>query len=90
MKLLKYLVVIYILFLINGCNNDDKNKNKLKPNLGQNIRMEKGVPYEVNKGDQIEKISDNPNLKIESNLETGKTVVMLISGEAAIIKADSK
>ena len=85
MKLLKFLTAVYTLLLLSGCGGSSS--TKLKSDLGSNIRMAKGVPYEVNKGDQIEKISDNPNLKIESNLDSGKTVVTLISGEAAIIKA---
>jgi len=38
------------------------------------------------KGDEIEKISENPELKIDANLNSGKTTVTLINGEAAIIK----
>ena len=53
---------------------------------GENIRMEQGRAYIIQKGDKIEKISQNPELKIEANLKTGKSIVTLISGTASIVR----
>ena len=69
-----------------GGSSTDTNIRDTASNLGSNIRMERNKPYSIEKGDQIEKISENPKLKIDSNLDTGKSTVTLLSGSAAIIR----
>ena len=49
--------------------------------------MEINTPYIVQKGDEIEKLSDNTELKIDSNLVSGKSVVTLLRGSASIISS---
>ena len=73
------------LFLFTACGSSTPEQYTNQENLGTNIRMQRGVPYEVKKGDEIEKLSSNPKLKIDTNLSSGKTTVTLIDGEAAII-----
>ena len=80
-----FLVSLISIFTFTGCG-DNKSPFDYSSNLGRNIRMEKNKPYEVKKGDQIEKISENPELRIEANLTSGMTTVTLINGEASIIK----
>jgi len=78
--------LVALVFTACGSNTTSNTPSTDKGDLGTNERMIKNKTYTVNSGDEIEKISDNPQLEITSNLETGKTEVKLISGEAAIIK----
>lgn len=87
MKIIQFLTVTCIASLyITGCGGDSSTTQNTTKESSTNTRMQRDLPYEVNKGDQIEKISQNPELKIESNLQSGKTTVTLINGEAALIK----
>lgn len=79
-----YLIVIAFIVLI-GCENDARFMHD-RDKIGKNIRMEQGKVYKIQKGDQIEKISENPQLKIDSNLTSGESSVTLLSGEASIIR----
>jgi hypothetical protein len=74
------------LFALVG-SNDTSTKRDASANLvPTNVRMQRDIPYTINKGDEIEKLSANPKIKLESDLNSGKTIVTLLSGEAAIIK----
>ncbi len=87
MKIIQFLTVTSIASLyLTGCGGDNSTTQYTAKENGTNTRMQRDLPYEVNKGDQIEKISQNPELKIESNLQSGKTTVTLLNGEAALIK----
>ncbi len=87
-KKINLLLSALLALSFSGCQgvSTDTNIDSSASNLGSNIRMERNKPYSIEKGDQIEKISENPKLKIDSDLVTGKTTVTLISGSAAIIK----
>jgi len=82
-KFVKLFIVALSLAFV-GCQSDSTVSDK--NDYGTNIRMAKGVTYKIEKGDEIEKISDNPEIKIESNLDTGETNATLLSGEASIIR----
>ena len=85
-RLLKTLLIGSLLALV-GCDSSTDDTNAVSnKELPTNIRMDRNKPYTVEKGDEIEKLPSNPNLKIESDLNSGKTIVTLLSGEAAIIK----
>jgi len=64
-----------------GCDSSDSASV-----YGTNERMVTNVPYVVNSGDEIENISVNPEIKMESDLTSNKTTITLISGEASIIR----
>jgi ABC-type Fe3+-hydroxamate transport system substrate-binding protein len=53
---------------------------------GTNERMITGKTYTINSGDEIEKISNNPEIEIVNDLNNSITTAKLISGEAAIIR----
>jgi len=86
---MKKIIILNIAFvsslLFTGCGGGSSPLSS-RQDLGINTRMEKNKAYEVNEGDKVEKISDNPEIKVDSDLDSGKTTVTLISGEAAIIK----
>lgn len=87
-KKINILISALLAVSFSGCGSSstDANIRDTASNLGSNIRMERNKPYSVEKGDQIEKISENPKLKIDSNLDTGKSTITLLSGSAAIIR----
>ena len=87
-KISKYLITAVSIFTLAGCGGGSNFSpvSEGSDSAGHNIRMEKNVAYDIQKGDEIEKISENPELKVDANLSSGKTTVTLISGEAAIIK----
>ena len=75
--------------MLSGCGDDSKRAVATDGGkVSKNIRMELGKAYQIQKGDQIEKISENPELKIDSNLTSGKSTVTLLKGEAAIIREE--
>ena len=75
--------------MLSGCGDDSKSAVVVDGSeVSKNIRMERGKAYQIQKGDQIEKISENPELKIDSNLTSGKSTVTLLKGEAAIIREE--
>ena len=84
-KISIYLLSLISVFMINGCGGSNSPFDS-SSNVGHNIRMEKNRAYDVQQGDSVEKISENPELQVDANLSSGKTTVTLISGEAAIIK----
>jgi hypothetical protein len=84
---LKISAIAIISMFLNACGGGGSNNNNIdKSNYGTNERMVKDKVYTVNKGDEIEKLSDNPQLEIKSDLKTGKTEVKLLSGEASLIR----
>ena len=87
-KKINIIITALLAVGFSGCGSTSTDANMLDStsNLGSNIRMERNKPYVVEKGDQIEKISENPKLKIDSNLDTGKSTITLLSGSAAIIR----
>ena len=87
-KKINLLISALVALSLSGCggSSDNSTVSADNSNVGSNIRMERNVQYVVKKGDEIEKISENPKLKINSNLLTGKSVVTLLSGSAAIIR----
>jgi len=87
-KKINLLIATLLAIGFSGCGSTstDANIRNNSSDLGSNTRMERDKPYTVEKGDQIEKISENPKLKIESNLDNGKSTVTLLSGSAAIIR----
>ncbi len=87
-KKLNLVMVILVTIIFTGCGGTSTNSeiSNTSNNLGTNIRMERDKQYTIEKGDQIEKLSENPKLKIDSNLDTGVTTVTLLSGSAAIIR----
>ena len=87
-KKINIIITALLAVGFSGCVSTSTDANMLDStsNLGSNIRMERNKPYVVEKGDQIEKISENPKLKIDSNLDTGKSTITLLSGSAAIIR----
>ncbi len=87
-KKINLLASALLALSFSGCGGSSTGSNisNSASDLGNNIRMERNKPYTVEKGDQIEKISDNPKLKIDSNLTSGKSIVTLLSGSAAIIR----
>jgi uncharacterized lipoprotein YehR (DUF1307 family) len=70
----------------NGYDENNSNSNDYTNNLNTKEKMLKGFTYNIYSGDEIEKISSNPQIEIISNLETKETTAKLISGEAAIIR----
>jgi len=87
MKKITILVAILSIAITSGCDSTSEESNTTNlPRLGKNTRMQKDVPYIVNKGDIIEKLSSTPEIKIESDLERGVTTATLINGEASIIR----
>ena len=85
----KLYITAAALLVLSGCG-DDSNVVVDRGDVAKNIRMEQGKAYRIQKGDQIEKISKNPQLKIDSNLTSGESSITLISGEAAIIRIVNK
>lgn len=87
-KKINLLLSALLALSLSGCgtSSDNSTVSADSSDVGSNIRMERNVPYVAQKGDEIEKISENPKLKIDSNLATGKSVITLISGSAAIIR----
>ena len=83
-----YIITVIVLALA-GCGDDSSSAAVNRDDLNKNIRMEQGKAYKVQKGDQIEKISKNPQIKIDSNLTSGESIVTLLSGEASIIRGGS-
>jgi len=49
--------------------------------------MELNKAYVMSKGESIKKISSNPKIVLETNLETGETTATLLKGEAKIKKS---
>jgi len=83
----KYLFLSIVAVIFSACGGSvDNNIKDSASNLGTNERMLTGVTYKINSGDEIEKLSKNPQIEINSNLKTGETTAKLISGEAAIIR----
>ena len=83
-----YLGAAIVLALLSGCDSTPTSSEKTlsSNNYGTNTRMEIGKVYTLQKGDRIEKISDEPELKIDANLSSGKSQVVLLGGAAAIIR----
>jgi len=85
----RFYLIAAILLMLAGCSDDSKRAVAVDGGkMSKNIRMERGKTYQIQKGDQIEKISENPELKIDSNLTSGKSMVTLLKGEAAIIREE--
>lgn len=84
--LIKIVTVLSAIFALSGCNNSSTKTAVVSENLGKNISMVTNKAYVIKKGDVIEKISSNPELKMSSNLATGETTVTLLSGDASIIR----
>ena len=75
--------------MLSGCGDDSKSAVVVDGSeVSKNIRMERGKAYRIQKGDRIEKISENPELKVDSDLDKGESTVTLLSGEAAIIRGE--
>ncbi len=83
-----YIVTVIVLALA-GCEDNSSSVVVNRGDFNKNIRMEQGKAYKIQKGDQIEKISENPQIKIDSNLTSGESSVTLLSGEASIIRGGS-
>jgi len=49
-------------------------------------RMVVGKEYQIYKGDEIEKVSSEPQIEIVTDLEKNSTTATLLSGEANIIR----
>jgi len=86
--LLKVSLSIIVSIVFSACGGSDSTSVSIVNNstYGTNERMILNKSYTIDKGDEIEKLSDNTKLELSSNLETGKTEVKLISGEASIIR----
>ncbi len=86
--LIKIVTVLSAIFALSGCNSDNKTTASvsLSKNFEKNISMVTNKAYVIKKGDIIEKVSNNPEFKMSSNLATGETIVTLLSGEASIIR----
>ncbi len=85
-RVITFLAVVGSLFGFSGCNSSDIQNTPEKESVETNIRMSLHREYIVQKGDEIEKLSDDAELKIVSDFDTNTTKVRLLSGEAAIIK----
>ena len=83
---LKVSAIVLISMFLNACGGGGGSTSGNNDNQGTNERMERGKVYKINKGDEIEKLSDDPKIEVTSNLKTGETEVKLISGEAALIR----
>ena len=86
---MKKETIFLVGLLLTGCQNEDsKNISSKSSSFGkQEERMVIGKTYNINSGDEIVKLSSNPKLLIESNLELNTTQATLIEGEALLIKA---
>ena len=88
-KKINIILSILAVITFSGCGGSTNSSTTATNNsdVGKNTRMEINTPYIVQKGDEIEKLSDNTELKIDSNLVSGKSVVTLLRGSASIISS---
>ncbi|HGZ70186.1 MAG TPA: hypothetical protein ENK74_02210 [Nitratifractor sp.] len=86
------LVVITLstLFFLNGCGGDSgSSKSKQSTaDIPSNIPMEMNRAYTIQKGDEIEKLSEGTEVQVVSDLNSSKTTATLLSGKAAILRAN--
>jgi len=87
-KKINLLIGALLAIGFSGCGSTSTDMNNNVSDVDNNIRMERNKSYDIEKGDKIEKISENPKIKIDSNLDTGKSSVTLLSGSAVIIKGN--
>ncbi len=85
-KIINMTIITLIMLAFSGCNGGADSSAASSASKSASEFMQKNKIYEVKRGDKIVKISQNPQLKIYSNLDTGKTEVELISGEAEIVR----
>ena len=78
----KLYIISVTLLALAGCEDVAIDRG----DVSKNIKMEQGKVYQIQKGDQIEKISEGTQLKIDSNLTSGESSVTLLSGAAAIMR----
>ena len=100
-KTLVYLSFATISLLFTACGEVGVNGNQ-KAVLGVNENNESGSistsrdtsaelmklekTYNIEKGESIKPLSENPKIVIETNIKTGKTTATLLLGEAEILK----
>lgn len=85
-KVLTVFMALGLMFGFSGCGGSSTVVDGAKDNSEINTAMVRGKSYIVKNGDEIEKISDDTKLKMESDFNKGITRVTLLSGEAKIIK----
>ena len=61
--------------------------NTVETNRLNEKKMKIGIIYMMKKGETIKKISSEPKLVIETDIETGETTATLLEGEAKIKKS---
>lgn len=76
------------LFFLNGCGGDSGSSESKQStvNIPSNIPMEMNRSYTIQKGDEIEKLSEGTEIQIVSDLNSSKTSATLLSGKAAILR----
>jgi len=87
-KSVKLLIMsLFSIILFSGCGNSNTSthSDNIK-SYGTNTRMKQYKEYQINKGDEIEKLSADTKIEINSDLKSGKTTAKLISGDASIIR----
>ena len=67
--------------------DEENQKNVIESHHFTEKSMKIGEPYTIHKGETISKVSLEPKLTIETNLETGETTATLLEGEAKIKKS---
>ena len=80
------LLIAMLFTACGGSNSTPSSAADSSDQYGTNERMLIGKTYTINNNDEIEKISDNPQIEIVNDLKSGITTAKLISGEASIIR----
>lgn len=81
----KFFIVLSIMFVIlfNGCSGGGGGSGDGATAIPDNsIAMKVNTTYELSKTSVIKKVSVNPTYEMMSNLETFKTTITLLDGEA--------
>jgi len=83
-----YIGILFTLLTFTACDSDTtSNKATVIDGSSNTIAMARSERYLVHKGDKIEKLDENTTLKVESNLTSGESSVILLSGKARLIRA---
>lgn len=84
-------ITLSALFFLNGCGDDSISSKSTQQSIAEtpsNIPMEMNRAYNIQKGDEIEKLSEGTEIQIVSDLNSSKTTATLLSGKAAILRAN--
>ncbi len=84
----KILYLIGAIVFFSGCESGNSLPNEnLKSASNRIIELQKNKKYEVNKGDKIKKESNDTEIRVESDFNNKKTYIMLMKGNAKLIKS---